>query len=116
MPLISRKGLCVHPSLKSVENLNEKCEDLTEKGNCPYNDEQLLPLLAANVIAKPLDIEDLSALAHQMQVCGYFASRDAAAEADIIVTPYQSILSEATRELIGISLYSKCWQWITLCR
>ena len=46
---------------------------------------------------KPLDIEEIGSLALQMQICGYFAARESSADADIIVTPYQSILSEATR-------------------
>ena len=39
--LTSRKGLCVHETVKKVESVamqNEKCEELTEKGRCPYND------------------------------------------------------------------------------
>ena len=42
-----------------------------------------------------------------MQICGYFSSRLAQAEADILVTPYQSILSDSARESLGISLYNK---------
>jgi chromosome transmission fidelity protein 1 len=41
-----------------------------------------------------------------MKICGYFGSRNAVAEADIIVTPYQSILSESTRDALGLSLNS----------
>ena len=68
--------------------VNEKCEDLNEKGQCIYNDAQVLPLLADNITVKPLDIEEIGKLAHQMQICGYFASREASQLADIIVTPY----------------------------
>jgi len=46
-------------------------------------------------------------LAEQMQVCGYFASRVASEEADIVVTPYQTILSASTRSSLGISLFNK---------
>lgn len=46
-------------------------------------------------------------MATQMSICGYFATRRAQAEADIIVTPYQTILSEATRASVGISLFNK---------
>ncbi len=42
-----------------------------------------------------------------MKICGYFASREASADADIIVTPYQTILSESARNSIGISLFNK---------
>ena len=42
-----------------------------------------------------------------MKICGYFASREASADADIIVTPYQTILSESARNSLGISLFNK---------
>jgi chromosome transmission fidelity protein 1 len=42
-----------------------------------------------------------------MKICGYYAARQAAKEADILVTPYQSILSEPTREALGITLLNK---------
>jgi chromosome transmission fidelity protein 1 len=42
-----------------------------------------------------------------MQICGYFASREASIDADIIVTPYQTILSESARTSLGISLFNK---------
>jgi chromosome transmission fidelity protein 1 len=51
-----------------------------------------------------------------MKICGYFSSRRAMLEADVIVTPYQSILSETTRESLGISLTSKAYlNQLTLC-
>ena len=108
--LTSRKGLCVHEKVKKVESVtlqNEKCEELTEKGNCPYNDQGLTDILTDNVLQSPIDIEELGNLANRMQICGYFAARKAAAEADIIVAPYQTILSEATRSSVGISLFNK---------
>ena len=60
--LISRKGLCVHPNMKKVESvqlLTEKCEDLTEKGKCPYNDPDLTQILTENILSAPTDIEEL---------------------------------------------------------
>lgn len=46
-------------------------------------------------------------MAQKMKICGYFASRSIIPEADIIVTPYQSILSESTRQSLGINLNNK---------
>lgn len=53
------------------------------------------------------DIEEIGRYAQETKICGYFSSRKAAQEADVLVTPYQSILSESTRESLGISLNSK---------
>ena len=52
------------------------------------------------------DIEEIGSKASQLKICGYFGSRKAMLEADFIVTPYQSILSESTRDSLGISLNS----------
>lgn len=42
-----------------------------------------------------------------MKICGYFAARNVLNEADVIVTPYQSVLSESAREGLGIDLNNK---------
>ena len=60
--LVSRKGLCVHPNVKKEESLiglNEKCEDLTEKGKCTFNDPDLTDILTSNILTTPIDIEEL---------------------------------------------------------
>ena len=74
--------------VESVQLLTEKCEDLTEKGKCPYNDPDLTQILTENILSAPTDIEELGNQAAQMQICGYFASRRSQSEADILVTPY----------------------------
>ena len=60
--LTSRKGLCVHPTVKkaeSVGSMTEKCEDLTEKGKCPFNEADLTDILTTNILTTPADIEEL---------------------------------------------------------
>ena len=108
--LTSRKGLCVHETIKKIQSAtyqNEKCEELNDKGTCPYNGQELTNLLMDNVLERPMDIEELGELAGRMEICGYFAARKAAMEADVIVAPYQTVLSEATRDAVGLSLFSK---------
>jgi len=42
-----------------------------------------------------------------LKVCGYFSARNVAcSKADVIVTSYQSILSEATRQALGLESLS----------
>ena len=60
--LTSRKGLCVHPTVQkvdSVQMLTERCEDLTEKAKCPFNDLDLTKILTENILRQPTDIEEL---------------------------------------------------------
>lgn len=52
VPLIGRKGLCVHPKYKDmekVESLNDKCQDLCEsKNGCPYTQVDAMGLVEDN--------------------------------------------------------------------
>ena len=67
--LTSRKGLCVHPTVNKCQSANlltEKCEDLTEKGKCPFNDQDLTQILSENILTAPMDIEELGNQATQM--------------------------------------------------
>ena len=58
-----------------------------------------------NIEEEHHDIEELAQRSHRMKVCGYFAARSVGIQkADVIVTVYQSVLSEATREALGIEL------------
>ena len=53
---------------------------------------------------EPLDIEDLVHLGHQLGTCPYYGSRRMAPAADLIVLPYQSLLSKSSRESLGLNL------------
>jgi hypothetical protein len=44
--------------------------------------------LSANILETPFEIEEIANLATRMKICGYYAARHAAAEADILVVPY----------------------------
>ena len=58
-----------------------------------------------NIEEEHHDIEELAKRSQRMKVCGYFAARSVSIhKADVIVTVYQSVLSEATREALGLDL------------
>lgn len=49
------------------------------------------------------DIEELQERCQRGKICGYYAARNVALQhADVIVAPYQSILSESARQNLGI--------------
>lgn len=52
----------------------------------------------------PLDIEDLVRLGGNLGTCPYYGSRSMVPAADLVVLPYQSILSKSSRESLGLSL------------
>lgn len=53
---------------------------------------------------EPLDIEDLVHLGSNLGTCPYYGSRSVVPAADLIVLPYQSLLSKSSRESLGLDL------------
>ncbi|KAJ7951773.1 Helicase-like [Quillaja saponaria] len=51
-----------------------------------------------------LDIEDLANLGRSMGTCPYYGSRSMVPIADLVVLPYQSLLSKSSREALGLNL------------
>lgn len=52
----------------------------------------------------PLDIEDLFQIGNDLKTCPYYGSRSMVHAADLVVLPYQSLLSKSSRESLGLSL------------
>ncbi|KAH0749457.1 hypothetical protein KY290_028689 [Solanum tuberosum] len=52
----------------------------------------------------PLDIEDLVQIGNDLKTCPYYGSRSMVHTADLVVLPYQSLLSKSSRESLGLSL------------
>lgn len=51
-----------------------------------------------------LDIEDLLQLGQTMNTCPYYGSRSMVPAAELVVLPYQSLLSKSSRESLGLNL------------
>ncbi|MBA0663788.1 hypothetical protein Goklo_003877, partial [Gossypium klotzschianum] len=51
-----------------------------------------------------LDIEDLVQLGRNIGTCPYYGSRSMITSADLVVLPYQSLLSKASRKALGLNL------------
>lgn len=51
-----------------------------------------------------LDIEDLVQLGRNIGTCPYYGSRSMITTADLVVLPYQSLLSKSSREALGLNL------------
>ena len=60
--------------------------------------------LALHSLAQPSDIEDVASLGKAGHACSYYASREAIAAAEVVVLPYNLLLSEQARQSIGLSL------------
>lgn len=51
-----------------------------------------------------LDIEDLVHVGRNIEACPYYGSRRMLPVADLVVLPYQSLLSKSSRESLGLNL------------
>lgn len=51
-----------------------------------------------------MDIEDLVQIGREMGTCPYYGSRRVAPAAELIILPYQSLLSKSSRESLGLKL------------
>ncbi|RAL44089.1 hypothetical protein DM860_015010 [Cuscuta australis] len=52
----------------------------------------------------PLDIEDVVHIGRGLGTCPYYGSRNLVPKADLVILPYQSLLSKSSRESLGLSL------------
>lgn len=115
LPLGSKKQLCIEPSVKrwgTLEAINDACYDLRHsKNGCPFyqntpqwRESRDTINFRDNIFKEIHDIEELVPLGESLNVCPYYASRDALIGAEIISLPYQYLLSESTRNNLNIDI------------
>ncbi|KAL9862742.1 putative RNA helicase chromatin remodeling SNF2 family [Arabidopsis thaliana] len=128
----SRKNLCINEDvlkLGNVTRINERCLDLQKKKISQVSKKKNLganvrivrtkascrcPMLRKHKLQREfkaesfqqeaMDIEDLVQLGREMRTCPYYGSRRMAPAADLVILPYQSLLSKSSRESLGLSL------------
>ncbi|XP_074285331.1 uncharacterized protein LOC141610918 isoform X2 [Silene latifolia] len=128
----SRKNFCINEEVLKVGNptsINERCLDLQKSkkngsskikklepgrrmrqtktsAGCPMLRKQKLQKQFINEVTQQevLDIEELVSLGSSLGTCPYYGSRRMVPAADLVVLPYQSLLSKSSRESLGLSL------------
>ncbi|KAL3528760.1 hypothetical protein ACH5RR_008082 [Cinchona calisaya] len=127
----SRKNFCINEEvlrLGSTTRINERCLELQKnKSNraskmmnldarrrvrrlassgCPMLRSRKTEQEFRSEISQqgPLDIEDLVKVGHKLGTCPYYGSRSMVTTANLVILPYQSLLSKASRESLGLSL------------
>ncbi|KAL6140902.1 hypothetical protein ACLB2K_059194 [Fragaria x ananassa] len=128
----SRKNFCINQEVLKLGNstrINERCLDLQKNKNKEVSKIKSLgaggrirrnkascgcPMLRKHKQQKEfksmvsqlgaLDIEDLVHQGRNMGCCPYYGSRSMVPVADLVVLPYQSLLSKASRESLGLNL------------
>ncbi|KAL7550335.1 hypothetical protein ACHAWF_013582 [Thalassiosira exigua] len=76
-----------------------------QKCGCPFlASSESVSTLALHSLARPSDIEDVARLGKASRSCAYYASREALAAAEVVVAPYNTLLSPQARRSVGLSL------------
>ncbi|KAK1360168.1 DNA helicase [Heracleum sosnowskyi] len=127
----SRKNLCINEEVLKLGNpgqINERCLELqkNKKGDvskmknlgtdgrvrrtkasckCPMLRKRKQKNFKRGIKEQdPLDIEDLVHLGTKLGACPYYGSRSMVPGADLVILPYQSLLSKSSRESLGLNL------------
>ena len=88
---------------KRINNGDEKKKK--QPTCCPYKaSSDAISTLALHSLVRPSDIEDMANLGKASHTCSYYASRAALAAAEVVVLPYNTLLSKQARESVGLSI------------
>ncbi|XP_011190818.2 ATP-dependent DNA helicase DDX11 [Zeugodacus cucurbitae] len=115
--LASRLQLCINPQVKRLANvslINEKCLDMAPKNKdgkenvktkcCEFRKVNLVQNLSETALFNVMDIEELVGEGESINSCPYYAAREAAKSAQLVMLTYQMLLHRQTRLQAGIDL------------
>ncbi|CAA0839071.1 RAD3-like DNA-binding helicase protein [Striga hermonthica] len=127
----SRKNFCINEEVVRLGNsarINERCLELQKNkkneaskmkklgagkkvrcnkssSGCPMLRRRKIEEFRNEVMQREaLDIEDLVSIGRNLGGCPYYGSRRMMPAADLVVLPYQSLLSKSSRESLGVNL------------
>ncbi|XP_010033872.1 LOW QUALITY PROTEIN: ATP-dependent DNA helicase DDX11 [Eucalyptus grandis] len=127
----SRKNFCINEEVLKLGNstrINERCLELQKKkkndvskiknlgagrvrrtkavSGCPMLRKHKLQRQFKEQLSQrgALDIEELVNLGSSLGTCPYYGARSMVPAADLVVLPYQSLLSKSSRESLGLNL------------
>ncbi|KAF8822603.1 putative helicase [Cardiosporidium cionae] len=104
----SRQHLCVNSAIRKQairpSYLNELCRLANEKGKCSYRGNA--SVITDLALSEPTQIEQLVKFGSTktLNSCPYFGLREAAKEADVLLLPYNCVLSENTLTHLNLNV------------
>jgi chromosome transmission fidelity protein 1 len=98
-----QKGISSSDAYGNASLSNDKRKDKNQN-SCPLLVKDFIPVLALHMLAQPSDIEDLAVLGQKGHACSYYASRESLQAAEVVVLPYNTLLSKPAREATGLCL------------
>ncbi|KNB43068.1 ATP-dependent RNA helicase [Blastocystis sp. subtype 4] len=107
-----RRSLCVNPSVRRLPTdaqISDQCLFLQRnhsrgKQGCRFHNSEKEQNLRNEILLTNLDIEDLLKTADSTGGCPYYASRRSLPYLQLVLLPYNLILSRSSREALGIDL------------
>ena len=103
----SRSRLCLNEQFKDSQFVDENCQ--TSKGKCKYKRVELsrIPFVGCFLPGGRLeawDLDDLKLFCEAAHICPYYAAREFGKVADLVLCPYNHIISSGIRSAYGINL------------
>ncbi|KAH7650494.1 helicase [Cryptosporidium bovis] len=112
VPLASRTQLCVHNKVKKYNSsiIKDVCHSYTSqrdvnKDKCTFKEGSII--LAKKCLLEPLNIEELCALALELNACPYYATKIASQFSDIVLLPYNIVFNKVSRDSFKLKLCNK---------
>eukprot|EP00698_Gefionella_okellyi_P005920 TRINITY_DN1534_c0_g1_i3.p1 TRINITY_DN1534_c0_g1~~TRINITY_DN1534_c0_g1_i3.p1 ORF type:complete len:631 (+),score=83.38 TRINITY_DN1534_c0_g1_i3:451-2343(+) len=103
--LASRDRYCIVKKVAKAANPSVECKKLVDLKSCrAYHRSHLLARAAPEL----WDIEDLTTKGSSLNACPFFASRNAALDADLVLCPYSYLMEPQVRSSLGIPLKGSC--------
>ncbi|CAO3578742.1 unnamed protein product [Absidia cylindrospora] len=103
----SREQYCIHERVMKSSNKQEDCAHLTETHSCRYQNhtDKLVkdPKIQTGGSNEIWDIEDLTQLGQENGGCPYYASREIAETAELIICPYNYLVDPIIRKAMNIN-------------
>ncbi|PIA13365.1 DNA repair helicase [Coemansia reversa NRRL 1564] len=109
----SRLQLCTNDKVRStcssVHTLNERCLEMqqsSKKQRCAHLPTLMTPMFGFkdHITERIMDIEELATEGRRLSVCAYYGARESIRGAHVVALPYNMLLSQSSRESMGISL------------
>ena len=79
------------------------CKALLQDGLCPYKHKKD-DYMEVGIPQESLDIEELVSVANHINKCAYYLNRKDMHSADLVLLPYQYLLTESIRKQMKIQL------------
>ena len=103
----SRRGEAEITELCLALQKNKKVKEAKKgkpKSSCPYLLSEAVSTLALHSLIQPTDIEDMALLGKASHSCSYYALGEALHAAEVVVLPYNTLLSPQARQSVGLSI------------